>query len=888
MKKQVNFLAKIKQNVSNLRKNTNPSPLEDEIFMGRNTRAYCDPLILHSHDNFNNKIDKRMSMMLDPLISAITVGWATLACAKTFKFYDNHGPDGQEVMEEYRQWWIASDLNEILMAAIPHLSLDGWVLYDPYINDEGKFDYNIYGSYECSSVNWKRDAGNKIEFYNVRYIPRPVPGVGVAGGLRAVTKVYPAERLFHLTRGDWNLGFGKSRVMPCWDPAVKMRHGSHADFFRRDIRFMVAVPQNWKTKRKQAFMDAFSEMMRGQRRSFIYNMEQSKGPDQTPLGLPSFGFESLAKQAAPKPYAQSESGGQLLRDPEWARFLTACEHTENYFIGNQAGAMTGSEVDLTRDFYTECKEFALIEPLIKAIVNWFAELGVIPAPPQDYVVKYWKDWEHIEMGRALAQQEMDLQQQRNTPNRENANECVSRKIKIISKEHPDWKHDKVVAVAYSYCEKHNTLVAEDLLRSIRLNRSMPMTPVMSSWIKGIGYRDGTLFFETHDQTADAGKYGYYDVGELEAERLAMEWFESGSKGEFWHEAIKGVLSPARKMGRIPLPKMLGSKEYEKQAKQMREEKMEPSTYTSATKPGTTAAPFTTPRSTPSKSTAQWTGTSPSDTMYRKPEYQLYNSDASVPTLLKIGKEMGWNMSKNTAYNIIDLLRYNKQKHRPRYNSWIAGNPMDFDVILRYPDNPNGEKACKKEWKKINAHSGDLVIYDDLGHGGRAHKIGTYEYFWSEEQDRPVMIYEKESVYERLNAILEEMGQQDSMLYLKIQNNEPPSISTEYYAGSKIHEGVEYQVNFHDSNFEPRFERIAFVNAGNCDAPHCTFKEVEEARKNTVAELIEWVKTHVTTDDPESVAFAIINSKEEEESWEQTWGRIGAEFDKRREARRGKT
>ena len=32
-------------------------------------------------------------------------------------------------------------------------------------------------------------------------------------------------------------------------------------------------------------------------------------------------------------------------------------------------------------------------------------------------------------------------------------ECISRKIKIFAHEHPEWKHDKVVAAAHGYCRK---------------------------------------------------------------------------------------------------------------------------------------------------------------------------------------------------------------------------------------------------------------------------------------------------------------------------------------------------------------------------------------------------------------------------------------------------
>lgn len=41
--------------------------------------------------------------------------------------------------------------------------------------------------------------------------------------------------------------------------------------------------------------------------------------------------------------------------------------------------------------------------------------------------------------------------------------CVSRKIKIISDEHSNWPHDKIIAVAYSYCEKNSEAKMEDPL-----------------------------------------------------------------------------------------------------------------------------------------------------------------------------------------------------------------------------------------------------------------------------------------------------------------------------------------------------------------------------------------------------------------------------------------
>lgn len=40
---------------------------------------------------------------------------------------------------------------------------------------------------------------------------------------------------------------------------------------------------------------------------------------------------------------------------------------------------------------------------------------------------------------------------------EASDECVSRKISIISDEHPEWSHDQVVAVAYAWCRKYGNI-----------------------------------------------------------------------------------------------------------------------------------------------------------------------------------------------------------------------------------------------------------------------------------------------------------------------------------------------------------------------------------------------------------------------------------------------
>jgi hypothetical protein len=49
--------------------------------------------------------------------------------------------------------------------------------------------------------------------------------------------------------------------------------------------------------------------------------------------------------------------------------------------------------------------------------------------------------------------------------------CVDRKISIFAHEHPEWKHDKVVAAAHGYCEKKARKDADEISMSSVLSRS---------------------------------------------------------------------------------------------------------------------------------------------------------------------------------------------------------------------------------------------------------------------------------------------------------------------------------------------------------------------------------------------------------------------------------
>lgn len=911
------------------RRNTNPSPVIDEALYSSGY-AYVDPLVFKGHNNFLNIIDKRASMYGDAIVNTLTLGWASVATTKTFKFYDSHEVTGQEVMQEWRAWWMQNNLDELLKAIIPHFCMDGRILLDVYFDEIQSIKYEVYGSYECDAIHWTRDDDNNVIHYNVKFVPFPTPWGWASGNsnCKKVDKEYDMGELLHFTRGDWNYGLGRSRVLPAWDSIVKLRIGSYADFFRRDLRYIVAVPEGWKKKRIESFAESFEDMMRGSRRMFVYKMEQSKDPSKTPLELPRFGLESLARPS-PKPMSQSEAGGQLLRDPEWARLLSATRLTENYFIGNQAGAVTGSEVDLTRDFYTECEEFNLLEPVIKGLITFFAQVGLIPEPPTDYVIKYWKDWEHIEKANQLAEEEMMMGEQ-STEETKRSDVKQNIKYKVKDKENSDYGErlgrttekcprcgetggktiylrGGVKTVRCPNCghswelgtfktkslydkrnETYNHAVEEMVIYALRNNIDFPETPVSSTWIETVSVKDKRLWVKIPGW--DKGPYAGYEFSDNEtAFEAGIEMLSSGSKGGYmwdniWagggkgprptqpgiNEHIKGIhyaQSPfgaeeqvsgfgtfeQRKEGLLNPPegfigtektrRPLGMKEtataspsaipsyvpfsettYDQPIATVGGETVytggyeyNPQSITSSTKTGVGA------KRTPGRST-----TRPSVVPYN-PTLRLHSAPKlnSQAYIMRLAEKLNWNMSKSTAQKIKELFNYNESNNIPRYNSFVVGNVMDFDIILRYPDNPNGEKACPKAWKKINAHEGDLYLYEDLGHGGMRYNVGKYKYWWDDKENKNMIVYNKEEVFEELHKLLNQWGVRNSRILSKISKGEAPDLSTEYYCSYEEREGIQYQVNFHNSYGDPIFEGIAIVERGNCSAPACNYDIIEE-------------------------------------------------------------
>ena len=411
-----------------------------------------------------------------------------------------------------------------------------------------------------------------------------------------------------------------------------------------------------------------------------------------------------------------------------------------------------------------------------------------------------------------------------------------------------------------------------------------MTPVMSSWIKKIGFDEGSVYMQLHEKTKKG--IDTYEYNPSDPDSIYGDWIDSGSKGGYWWDSIRDKLSPAFKHGKPPsyLETGYGEEETYTQSEETKEFKMKGEVASGTIGVGTSREGFPLP-STTQKPSVQMpsyvpfsgsTGeapmsTAPGESQYTsgrvfapetvtghkkvgpgakrkrgkssiRPSIVPYNPSTislknSVPKLnsqayiKRMAKHIGWDgMSNTTAQKIMALVTINEEYNKSRYNSVVVGNVMDFDILLRYPDAPLGEKACEKAWKKINAHEGDLYIYEDLGHGGKRINVGKYKYWWDDKESKNVITYNKEEVFDAIERVLDYLGITDSAIQLKINEGFAPDLSTEYYCGTEQRGGITYQVNFHNRHGEPIFEGIAVVAKGNCSIPACDYEIIDEEVK----------------------------------------------------------
>jgi len=214
---------------------------------------------------------------------------------------------------------------------------------------------------------------------------------------------------------------------------------------------------------------------------------------------------------------------------------------------------------------------------------------------------------------------------------------------------------------------------------------------------------------------------------------------------------------------------------------------------------------------------------------------LYNSalitntfEEEIPKMLRMGKEIDWNMSNNTAYNFLNLVKH-LNSNVWRCNSIAIGNEMAFTMPLYYQNASGGidvEYACSDAFKKVKNHVGKLYLYPNLGHEGKKVNVGTYERIgWNDEVNKPILKlnYDEDKIVE----LLTKWNKLNSNLMNRISQKLVPEMSTEYYCLPQEKDGKILQTNIHNSKGEPIYQGIAIVDYGNCSSEHCQFNIIED-------------------------------------------------------------
>jgi len=835
---------------------------------------YQDPLVRGNYHDFWDNYSRREVVLADAIGNRITIGFLTHVFQKFPKFVPNDEVQSEYIMDDVRQALEALNIKGALIEVGVNYLVSGWSLlkWDPNFQDDKLLNLSCktFGWYECHPRYWHRSRArrtvNTIYRYDAIYTPRPL-------GMEGMDQTLSEERYYlspidptvqHLTRLYWNQGHGISLLYPIWDAITKLRERSNDEHFLKSLFWEVRYSQQWTPKKAKAYVDLVRKATRTRGLATEAVMNPQTNED---TGLPS---------AQIRPWGQGPQGSSVdvnkasaYLDGEWLRLLVNLGYSQVWATGTQAGATEGSEINLTRDDRADIAQFTTLEPMFKKIFAKLTELGVMSALgvseesqqlllSKKYRMQCWLTWEYNDKA-ALQQEQLDHEMEMKKGDDDDRNAFKNNSL-----------------------EAYNNSIQTILMNAMRNNFSMPMTPVMSAWIKKIGFDEGSVYMQTHEKTKQG--IDTYEYNPNDPEALGSEWLESGSKGGFWWDSVRDKLSPAFKHGQPPsyLETGYGEDLGFTQPRETREYKIEGEPSKGLLGAGTTREPFqiTTPLPTETEpyampeamynptvepsiqTTAQESVLTPGYVRdpssitgtkkvgpgrKRKPGKSttrpsivpynptLYNSalltntfEEEIPKMLRMGKKVDWHMSKNTAYNFLHLVKH-LNSHVWRCNLAAMGNEMAFDMPLYYQNASGGvdvEFACPDAFKEIKNHTGNLYLYPNLGHEGERVNVGTYERIgWDDEKNQPITRFNYDD--EKIVELLTKWNKLDSNIMTRIKNKMMPEMSTEYFCLPVEKDGKILQTQIHNSNGEPVYEGIAIVDYGNCDSEHCQFTLMEE-------------------------------------------------------------
>ena len=827
-------------------------------------KPYKAKLIKMGSDQYSVHEQRWEVMHNDPIALFLWQRYMDEVTAKPDKFYAlNEEGQPEEIMADIGERWDLLNMNIMLKDIGKYIIFDGFCLNERFITPSGGIDYNCYGFFHTQPNYWDRvnmpmpemfADHNKIARYKIWYIPRPLGVIyDNTYNMHAVERfITPGQMNLplegydfdHFTRGSFNEGLGNPRAQGIWDSMTMLRKYSWSDYRRSLGLPQLQFPSDMDEGLVEDMMNAVAHWDENDALGIPLRINPTS---QETEPYPAF-FERTPDQTGAVPKGDPTTGGTLLRSAEWSRFLAYTGYSETKIVGSQPGAVEGSKLDLTRDDRVDIREFQNLVPIKKELLKWLLDVGKLEGcdpeslmyiEEMNYDIKCHIEWEVLENMEAEAEMMEEEAENQAEIGAERSNAAI-----IFNR---------------------NMDITDFLMACIRDNAAMPMTPVMSSWIKGIGFKDDKLYMETHEyqytKGASGGRHftggGKYEYSGEDAEAIYQNWVLSDSKGGFWWDSIRDQLGPSNKVGRIPLPKMFGAQDYNKRARADQKYKVEgdPSETRleapglsregfkikpSKTKPTPTSGQgvdkpkkvFPTikkkgkgrpaSRGAPTKAAVKRkTGTAARPARGRATANAFFNTNSFKDFNGMIKDKYGAGMSETTFTN---MRRFFTEEFNFRYNSMSLVKVMDFNTDLWYPDGNGGkfrERACKNAFKAIETHEGPLKLYEDRAHGGEHIVVGTYKYSWEDGAPMAVFDYDKELILNNVSS--------NSPIAMRINAGLEPEMSTEYFTGKSVmHDGILRQVGIKDEYGRPRFRGIAIVDEGNCNSGQCPSVGVSEA------------------------------------------------------------
>ena len=781
------------------RKNVEPRVQGALIPLGEGSKkgAYISKLVKKKFYNYYNIKHRLAVCKMDAIAKRLTYKWADVATTKTFKFYSSHEVDATEVMEDVRAKWVELNCKEIFKKSIPPMVRDGFVLLD-LINKGESIDYNVYGEYESPPQLWARGKENIILAYKVQFTPQP-RGMGSqiqsltlstrgASNLREIDKDYTPKELIHIEYGEPNYGLGMPLIEGAWDSIIKLLGVSHQEMLdRRAVPTLYLLetdysPTHDKAKEHLKMVANSSEDV-----ARVWYRKLRKGTNEI-IDSPKFGYESPTSttDAGRKENKGVSTGDYGNINQEWTRLTTVTGHTINYYMGNRAGATVGSETDKASDDEQETIDFANVESIIRKILDWLDSEGLITMPTEPFVIKFWKDWEHIEK-EAKKKEEMAAQLALGQTDENGNKPSITEKDKNLEIDSQDNKPKENDVLTTQKFDIKNAVLTTSILNAIKENLSYGMTYVTSSWIARIGYYDKTdrLYMELLD-----GKI--YSKPSPMGEWSYLDWIAYGSKGMYFWDYLS-QRDPPWMIDSIPADINIDL--------------------------------------------------TPDEDIFNNSlkvpilDYEIIDSLDTEGKIKKLGKEVNWSMGNGTAANIkamLNSLKTKTIKHQLRHNTMSAqafGNSIKEGHPLLY-DIGNGaiveEYICPESWKENVGKTIPLGVYHNLDSIWESPElpdwqiVGTAEIFgWDDEEGEDYVKFNYE--YKRIAEVFEKLDLFD-WLTPQLKATKTADISTAYYCdieyrwNETTEKVIRVQINID-------LISISFVPRGNCPGEVCSIKIV---------------------------------------------------------------